>query len=198
MRYTLAALAILLLTACETTPILPMQDHEDTRNLTPEERRLWHSAVELDEQMEKADYLYEDVALQVYLNNLMHKLYPEYTGSITVRIVDSDEEILSCFPVMRQLRPRYEADGFVAQVRRQQAQGYRLALLTDDEAVVAVAGYRIGENLAWGKYLYVDDLVTDNARRSSGYGAELMEWLRSVAREAGCDELHSEGLRKGG
>ena len=110
--------------------------------------------------------------------------------SRSVRIADSDEQIRSCFPVMRQLRPRYEADAFVAQVRRQQQQGYRLALLTDDAAVVAVAGYRIGENLAWGKYFYVDDLVTDGARRSSGYGAELMEWLRSAAQEAGCDELH--------
>jgi len=110
--------------------------------------------------------------------------------SRTVRIADSDEAILSCFPVMRQLRPRYEADGFLAQVRRQQEQGYRLALLADDETVVAVAGYRLGENLAWGRYLYVDDLVTDDARRSSGYGAELMEWLRRVARDADCDELH--------
>jgi GNAT superfamily N-acetyltransferase len=110
--------------------------------------------------------------------------------SRSVRIADSDDDIRSCFPVMRQLRPGYEADGFVTQLRRQREQGYRLALLTDDDAVVAVAGYRMGENLAWGKYLYVDDLVTDNARRSSGYGAELMEWLRSVAREAGCDELH--------
>jgi GNAT superfamily N-acetyltransferase len=110
--------------------------------------------------------------------------------SRSVRIADSDAEILSCFPVMRQLRPRYEAEELVAQVRRQQEQGYRLALLTDDDAVVAVAGYRLGENLAWGKYLYVDDLVTDDARRSSGYGAELMDWLRSVARETGCHELH--------
>jgi len=110
--------------------------------------------------------------------------------SRSVRIANSDEEILSCLPVMRELRPRYEAEGFVAQVRRQQEQGYRLALLTDDAAVVAVAGYRLGENLAWGKYLYVDDLVTDDARRSSGYGAELMDWLRSVARHARCDELH--------
>jgi len=89
MRYTLVIIAILLLTACESTPIRPMQGQEDTSSLTPEERRLWHSAVELDEQLEKADYLYEDSSLQAYLETVMHRLYPEYAGSITVRIVDS-------------------------------------------------------------------------------------------------------------
>jgi len=89
MRHTLPVLAILLLTACETTPIRPMQSLEDTRNLTQEEHRLWHSAAELDEQLEKADSLYEDEELRAYLQTVMNKLYPEYDGAITVRVVDS-------------------------------------------------------------------------------------------------------------
>jgi len=89
MRHILPVLAILLLTACETTPIRPMQSLEDTRNLTQEEHRLWHSAAELDKQLEKADALYEDEELRTYLQTVMRKLYPEYDGAITVRVVDS-------------------------------------------------------------------------------------------------------------
>jgi len=89
MHRILLAFAVLLLTACDTTPIRPMQSREDTRHLTPEEQRLWHSAAELDEQLEKADYLYEDAELQAYLETVMRKLYPEYAGAIHVRIVDS-------------------------------------------------------------------------------------------------------------
>jgi len=89
MRYTMVALAVLLLTACESTAIREMRSNADTKSLTPEERRLWHSAGELDSQLEKADYLYEDAVLQAYLETVMHKLYPEYAGSITVRVVDS-------------------------------------------------------------------------------------------------------------
>ena len=48
----------------------------------------------------------------------------------------------------------------------------------------------MGEWLAWGKALYVDDLVTDEAARSSGVGAAMMGWLVTHAREAGCAELH--------
>ncbi len=107
-----------------------------------------------------------------------------------VRLAVTDDEIRAGFPVMQQLRPRYREEEFVARVRLQQEQGYRLALLWVDGAVVAAAGYRVGENLAWGRYLYVDDLVTDGARRSAGHGGALLGWLRSRAHEAGCDELH--------
>ena len=64
MRQILLTIAILLLTACEATPIRPMQSNEDTQNLAPEEHRLWHSAAELDEQLEKAGYLYKDEELE--------------------------------------------------------------------------------------------------------------------------------------
>ena len=91
---------------------------------------------------------------------------------------------------MRQLRPSYTAGDFVTRVRLQEQGGYRLAMLVEDSRVVAVAGYHLGENLAWGRFLYVDDLVTDDAQRSKGHGARLFEWLRASAGEAGCDELH--------
>ncbi len=107
-----------------------------------------------------------------------------------VRLAETDEELRSCFPVMRQLRPVFTEDEFVPRVRLQQQEGYRLAMGVDGGEVVAVAGYRIGNNLAWGKYLYVDDLVTDDACRSAGHGAALLAWLRDTAGDADCDELH--------
>jgi GNAT superfamily N-acetyltransferase len=112
------------------------------------------------------------------------------TVEMKVRLAVADEDIRACFPVMRQLRPRYSVDEFLAQVRRQEKEGYQLAMAVMDDVVVAVAGYRMGENLAWGRYLYVDDLVTDSAKRSSGHGARLLGWLEQTAREAGCAELH--------
>jgi predicted Zn-dependent protease len=66
-----------------------MQGQADTQQLTAEEQRVWYTARELDEQMEKADYLYEDAALQAYVRAVMQKLYPEYAGTINVRVVDS-------------------------------------------------------------------------------------------------------------
>ena len=58
------------------------------------------------------------------------------------------------------------------------------------DEVVAVAGYRVTELLAWGKTLYVDDLATGSTRRGSGYGSRLFDWLLDEARRQGCAELH--------
>ena len=109
---------------------------------------------------------------------------------MTIRTASTDDEILSCHRVMRQLRPHVGAQEWVRRVHRQQQEGYQLAMLLDGDDVVAVAGYRLAHNLAWGKFLYVDDLVTDASRRSSSYGGGLLEWLVQTANAAGCDELH--------
>jgi len=107
-----------------------------------------------------------------------------------IRVAETDREIDECFPVMAQLRPHLERSEFVARVRRQMAGGYRLAYLLEEDTVRAVAGYRILENLAWGRFLYVDDLVTDEAARSQGHGKALLAWLAERARQEGCAQLH--------
>lgn len=97
------------------------------------------------------------------------------------------EEVARCFSVMRQLRPHHDEEKrFVAQVERQRADGFRMAFLEEENVVRAVAGYRIAESLFAGRYCYVDDLVTDEAARSSGFGGALFDWLVTEARAAGC------------
>jgi GNAT superfamily N-acetyltransferase len=100
------------------------------------------------------------------------------------------EEIARSHPVMRQLRPHFEEATFVAQVLRQQKAGYHLAFLEAKGRVRAAAGYRFGENLAWGRFCYVDDLVTDADGRSLGFGGQLLDWLVVEAQEAGCEQFH--------
>jgi len=103
-----------------------------------------------------------------------------------IRLAQTEEEIARCFPVMAHLRPYLAAEEFVGRVRTQQAQGYRLAFLEDDDAVVAIAGFLVRDKLCSGRTMYVDDLVTDAARRSRGYGKAILDWLQAYAREAGC------------
>ena len=88
---------------------------------------------------------------------------------------------------MRELRPDVSADDFLSVVRAQYVEGYRIAALTDDAGRLAsVAGFRIVHTLAGGKTLYVDDLVTAEERRGSGFGGALLEWLRQYAKERRC------------
>ena len=82
---------------------------------------------------------------------------------------NTDVEIAGCFPVLKVLRPHLEEATFVATVRRQMGRGYQLVFLRHEGAVVAATGYRVLEFLAWGRVLYVDDLVTDPAQRGKRF-----------------------------
>lgn len=88
------------------------------------------------------------------------------------------------------LRPHLQSqDEFVTRVQRQQQAGYHLLSLCHDQEVLALAGYRFQENLVYGSFLYVDDLVTTPLQRGSGYGAQLLRALDAVAQQAGCARL---------
>ena len=96
-----------------------------------------------------------------------------------------------CWRVLRQLRPHLDEGRFLEQARRQTAQaGWRLLYAERGGEVVGCAGFRVSEWLAWGRALYVDDLVTDEGERSRGVGRALMGWLVEHARAEGCAQLH--------
>ena len=105
----------------------------------------------------------------------------------TIEIAETAEQIARCYPVVRELRPHIATEeAFVAQVQRQQAQGYLLAYVEADGEIRAVAGYRYVEFLFQGWFMYVDDLVTRSADRSGGFGGKLFDWLVQQAREHNC------------
>lgn len=112
------------------------------------------------------------------------------TAADGIREATTDAEISACWPVMHQLRPHIDAAAWLPRVQRQMAGGYRLAFRQAAGAVRAVAGFRLGENLAWGRHLYVDDLVSDAAERSHGHGGALLAWLVALARQQGCAQFH--------
>jgi GNAT superfamily N-acetyltransferase len=110
---------------------------------------------------------------------------------MNIRIAETDEEIAGCFEVMSELRPHVGAEEFVRRVRRQrETAGYELVFLEEGGRARAVAGVRISECLAWGRFLYVDDLVTMGGERSRGHGQKLFDWLLRHAEERGCEEFH--------
>ena len=91
---------------------------------------------------------------------------------------------------MQQLRPHLRSeDEFLIRWQRQAAEGYLLAGLFDGSVPVALTGYRVQENLVHGRFLYVDDLVTDVALRGNGHGERLMAYLRDQARALDCGKL---------
>lgn len=108
-----------------------------------------------------------------------------------IRIALTDTEIMSCFPVLNELRPHLSEQSFVAQIQRQMKNhGYVLVYIALYDQVVAAAGYRVVEFLAWGRIFYIDDLISLSAFRKRGYGGKLLDWLLKKATECSCDQFH--------
>ena len=106
--------------------------------------------------------------------------------AMEIRVASSPVDFARCFPVMNQLRDKLTLEQYSRRVALQSAEGYQIALVEADEQVVAVAGFRFFNMLSSGKMLYVDDLVTDEARRSQGFGEALIKWLIDLARKSDC------------
>lgn len=103
----------------------------------------------------------------------------------------TDSEILDCFPTAKELRPHFTDDrAFLAQVLRQQADGYHLMYLKSENIVNSILGYRISERLAWKKMLYIDDLGTLSTARGKGCAGKLLDWAISHAKTKHCDQIH--------
>lgn len=129
--------------------------------------------------------------LCVYYFLRLHKL------TLKIITIETDEEIQACFNVLLQLRPQLKENKFLSVIRSQFKRGYQLAAVVSEDkskalkdTVVAVAGFHFQENLAWSKYLYVEDLVTDENQRSLGAGKKLLTWLDEKAQENNCQQLH--------
>jgi len=110
-----------------------------------------------------------------------------------VKLAESDADVARLFPVLRELRPLIaDEKDLVARVQRQRGteRGWRLAYVEQNGVPVAAASCRILEHLAWGKVLYVDDLICAESHRGTGAANALMEWMEGQARAEGCAQLH--------
>ena len=102
------------------------------------------------------------------------------------------------YEVMRELRPNIGSESeFVARVNDvQRPAGYRLVASFDDgdAAAAGAAGFHVRDMLAWGHYLYVEDLVTRESARRAGHATRLLDWILVEAERNGC---HSVQLDSG-
>jgi GNAT superfamily N-acetyltransferase len=106
-----------------------------------------------------------------------------------ISVAQSDQQILDCYSVMAELRTQIQLDEFLPLVKRlNEIAGLQLAYLSDGE-IKAVAGFRISEWLAGGKYLGIEDLVAKSNERSKGYGGELFDWLVEHAKKNNCQQV---------
>lgn len=105
-------------------------------------------------------------------------------GPIAVSECETQASQFATFDVMHQLRPHLEEQSYPDALNALRADGARLIAAYLDGDIVGCAVFRIEYRLAHGRMVYVDDLVTDAAKRSAGVGAALLGWISREARSA--------------
>ena len=119
---------------------------------------------------------------------------PSPDGSHDIRIAREEAEVRSCWPAFQELRPHLRSEEEL--VERWRAQGHEDlvrfldGLVAEGDRVSAAAVYRLIRTLAWGRILYVDDLVALQASHRRGLGTALLKYLQGEARRLGCDAVH--------
>lgn len=108
-------------------------------------------------------------------------------STMEFHLLQQPAELEASFELMSLLRPHLnDAAVYTGQLIRQSQAGYVLLGAFRDEQVIGLIGFRESENLLYGRYIYVDDLIVDPAQRHSGLGGRLLSAARDEARKRGC------------
>ena len=111
-------------------------------------------------------------------------------SQIELRHRHTADELAACFPPISELRPLLrDVNEWVVRALDMQADGYRVLAASVQGTVLALAGYRSMENLAHGRFIHVDDLVTLNGHRNQGLGSTLLHRLSKIGSEECCRRL---------
>ena len=113
-------------------------------------------------------------------------------GAVMVREVFAGETMAAADVLLDLREDMGPAERLVARIDElQRPEGYRLVASFDEEGrAVVAAGFRAGHNLAWGRFLYVDDLITLPEARGEGHATALLRWMLDEAARLDCGQVH--------
>lgn len=115
---------------------------------------------------------------------------PFLMKSLVIRLVDPQEQP-EALRLLAGLNPEVETaelERRMTEIVRQHPH-YELYGAFEGDAMVAVCGAWVATKLWCGRYLEIDNIVTDPQHRSKGAGTQLMKAMEKLARERDCEIL---------
>lgn len=101
------------------------------------------------------------------------------------------KEVNDIHQLVLSLHPSFElnADELRLELRRKLNQEIHILELIDNNKIIGFFDFAICECFAWGKYLYVYDLVLDPTQRSKSYGQKFLAYLHNYAKRNHCSSI---------
>lgn len=104
--------------------------------------------------------------------------------------IATEEEIKYCYKVMQQIREDLTENDFLLAISKQIKNGYQVVYVTENNQIICVAGFNILQKLSWGKYLYIEDFVTDKSVQLFEAGKALFDFIKIYAKQQNCKSIH--------
>ncbi|WP_174615052.1 GNAT family N-acetyltransferase [Virgibacillus ihumii] len=118
--------------------------------------------------------------------------------TLQIKELESKQEITAAFPVIIQLRKHLDKDTYLDLVLDAKVNdNYRMFALYNQDRIAAVVGVKPMITLYYGRFVWVCDLVTDEASRSKGLGEKLLSYVHTWAKENNYESVAlSSGLQR--
>ncbi|WP_018922720.1 GNAT family N-acetyltransferase [Salsuginibacillus kocurii] len=118
--------------------------------------------------------------------------------TLSIRELQTREEIREAFPIMKQLRTHLDEPTYLdLVVDAQENDHYKMVAQIDEGEIVAVIGFKPMITLYYGRFIWVCDLVTDADKRSHGVGEQLLTYVQDWAKENKFESVAlSSGLQR--
>ena len=107
------------------------------------------------------------------------------------------KELDVAWSVVKQLRQQLDYDAFEDLIYEMRSREYTMLGIFEKEKLIIYAGVVVQTNLYHKRHLFVDELVTDEAYRSQGYGEMMLSYLKDYAKMGMCERIVlSSGLAR--
>jgi len=106
-----------------------------------------------------------------------------------ITFLKTDAEKKDSFKIMKQLVSKLEEKSYLKQIKRKEKFGYKLLAIKDKDKIISLAGIRFYEYFGCGKFIIIDDFVTNKKYRKLGFGTKLFDWIKKYAKKENCSEI---------
>jgi GNAT superfamily N-acetyltransferase len=119
---------------------------------------------------------------------------------IVIRELVGRDEMVTAYPLIRQLNPELAEPIFFERLTRMLGEGgYRCIAAYLGDRMIGVAGFWVGTQLWCGTYIEPDNVVVDDRERGAGVGKRLMQWIEAEGERLDCEimklEAYAQRLR---
>lgn len=107
-------------------------------------------------------------------------------SEFTIKELTTLAEMEERFSLVKQLNPKLEKDSYSEMLNAMLKNGYRMIAAFKENECVGVSGFWIATKIYSGKYVELDNVITDENYRSKGIGKLLSDWIIEEAKKQRC------------